>query len=178
MELAGLSCAQAVHDSYPISSSSSSSTVLIACGPGNQGGDGLVAARHLFHFGYTPLLYYPKQGSNEFYQSLTKQCQNLCIEEIDGVEGFKKALEKSDIVLDAIFGFSFHGDPRAPFDSVLEELKKTSKKVVSVDIPSGWTVEEGDPQSKFFTPGAAPFPCLVYVFIHMARCSGAATDGG
>jgi NAD(P)H-hydrate epimerase len=44
MELAGLACAQALatvyrKDVYP--------RVLVCCGPGNQGGDGLVAARHL-----------------------------------------------------------------------------------------------------------------------------------
>ena len=44
MELAGLACAQTLakvynKDKYP--------RVLVCCGPGNQGGDGLVAARHL-----------------------------------------------------------------------------------------------------------------------------------
>jgi NAD(P)H-hydrate epimerase len=44
MELAGLACAQALatvygKEKYP--------RVLVCCGPGNQGGDGLVAARHL-----------------------------------------------------------------------------------------------------------------------------------
>ena len=33
-----------------------------------SGGDGLVAARHLAHYGYKPSIYYPKQGKNELYQ--------------------------------------------------------------------------------------------------------------
>lgn len=33
-----------------------------------SGGDGLVAARHLWHYGYRPTVYYPKQGKNELYQ--------------------------------------------------------------------------------------------------------------
>lgn len=47
MELAGLSVASAV-----AAERSAPACVLVLCGPGNNGGDGLVAARHLHHFGY------------------------------------------------------------------------------------------------------------------------------
>ena len=49
-DLAGLSVAQSVRIEYP---PSSHKRVLIIAGPGNNGGDGLVAGRHLFHFGYS-----------------------------------------------------------------------------------------------------------------------------
>ena len=49
-------------------------------------------------------------------------------------------------MVDAIFGFSFHGTPRAPFDAVIASLNQTSLPIVSVDIPSGWDVELGDVQ--------------------------------
>ena len=50
-----------------------------------------------------------------------------------------------DVVLDALFGFSFKGSPRPPFDALLKLLTPTADPpaVVSVDIPSGWHVEEG-----------------------------------
>ena len=47
MELAGLSVASAVAAEYP-----PDRRILVVAGPGNNGGDGLVAARHLRHFGY------------------------------------------------------------------------------------------------------------------------------
>jgi len=47
MELAGLSVATAIAKSYPSVKGDNSPTVLVCCGPGNNGGDGLVAARHL-----------------------------------------------------------------------------------------------------------------------------------
>ena len=50
MELAGLSVACSVYAEYP---PSSHKRILVIAGPGNNGGDGLVAARHLYHFGYS-----------------------------------------------------------------------------------------------------------------------------
>ena len=56
MELAGLSVAAAIHDHYPLEGHRA---VLVLCGPGNNGGDGLVAARHLASFGYSPTVVFP-----------------------------------------------------------------------------------------------------------------------
>jgi hypothetical protein len=46
-------------------------------------------------------------------------------------------------------GFSFKPPARAPFITVLNEFKKTSKPILSVDIPSGWDVEQGNPGDGF-----------------------------
>lgn len=46
--------------------------------------------------------------------------------------------------MDAMFGFSFHGSPRSPFDMIISTINQSSLPVVSVDIPSGWDVEKGD----------------------------------
>lgn len=64
MELAGLACAQTVYASYP---PDKYPHVLVAAGPGNQGGDGLVAARHLTHFGYEVSVWYPKEGKTDLF---------------------------------------------------------------------------------------------------------------
>jgi NAD(P)H-hydrate repair Nnr-like enzyme with NAD(P)H-hydrate epimerase domain len=45
MELAGLSVSQALYRLHPIQKGK---RILVVCGPGNNGGDGMVAARHLF----------------------------------------------------------------------------------------------------------------------------------
>ncbi|XP_037831715.1 NAD(P)H-hydrate epimerase isoform X2 [Kryptolebias marmoratus] len=107
MELAGLSCATAVTRAYPIPSLlKPRPSLLVICGPGNNGGDGLVCARHL----------------------------KLFAEVID---------EVYNLVVDAIFGFSFKGSVREPFGSILAELKKSTVPIASIDIPSGWDVEQG-----------------------------------
>ncbi|KAL8413392.1 hypothetical protein RB594_004863 [Gaeumannomyces avenae] len=141
MELAGLSVSQAVFRVHP---PNKGRRVLIACGPGNNGGDGLVAARHLRHYGYQPAIYYPKRGKNELYQRLTKQLEDL---EVPFVDDFPTALKSSDHVVDAIFGFSFSGEVREPFPAVIRALEETQVPVTSVDAPSSWDIENGPPKS-------------------------------
>jgi len=164
MELAGLSVSQAVHRVHP---PTMGRKVLVACGPGNNGGDGLVAARHLWHYGYQPSVYYPKRSKNELYQRLTTQLNHL---DVPFVEDFTTALDEADHVVDAIFGFSFSGEIREPFPSVIEALEKTKVPVTSVDAPSSWNIEEGPPKSgpgKAFVPATlvsltAPKPLIKF----------------
>lgn len=144
MELAGLSVASAIQRLYPVTRHKH--PVLI-CGPGNNGGDGLVAARHLHHFGYSPSVWYPKPTKGDLYQRLVKQCQALNIPVLLDSSDFK--WDGMTLAVDAIFGFSFDakGDIRAPFDSIIKELVAAQKKgvsIVSIDIPSSWDVESGD----------------------------------
>jgi NAD(P)H-hydrate epimerase len=63
---------------------------------------------------------------------------------LDSVDSLRDILVSSDVILDAIFGFSFQGPVRAPFDSALNLLKSSKLPMVSVDIPSGWDVEQGN----------------------------------
>jgi hydroxyethylthiazole kinase-like uncharacterized protein yjeF len=58
------------------------------------------------------------------------------------------------LIVDAIFGFSFRGTARPPFVRILDRLTDTqdSLPIVSVDIPSGWDVEEGDVGGKGLKP--------------------------
>ena len=139
MELAGLSVANAV---YKVCPPSSGSRILLACGPGNNGGDGLVAARHLYHFGYQPTIFYPKPTKQPIFDGLQKQLKQL---KIPFTEDFERSLKESDLVVDALFGFSFKPPVREPFDQVLKLMIESKVPVLSVDSPSSWDVESGPP---------------------------------
>lgn len=143
MELAGLSVAQAVHE---VMKNNQKQPIIFVCGPGNNGGDGLVAARHLTLFGYDCTVVYPKRSSREpHYANLVKQLEDFNIEVRDDL-----VLPQSEKVtlVDAIFGFSFKGQPREPFSTMLKDMIVAQEAgmvtIVSVDVPSGWNVDEGD----------------------------------
>jgi NAD(P)H-hydrate epimerase len=152
MELAGLSVSQAVYRVHP---PARGPRVLVACGPGNNGGDGLVAARHLCHYGYKPTIYYPKRSKNELYQRLAKQLEDL---ELPFVDDFSEAIKSSDHIIDAIFGFSFSGEVREPFPAVIRALEETKLPVTAVDAPSSWDIENGPPESG---PGSSFNPAVL-----------------
>ncbi|KAH6644207.1 apolipo protein A-I binding protein-like protein [Boeremia exigua] len=151
MELAGLSISQALFKLHPLSSGR---RILIACGPGNNGGDGLVAARHLFHYGYRPTVYYPKQSKSELFARLRTQLEDL---RVPFTADFPAALRDADHVIDAVFGFSFKGEVREPFGAVVQALAETRVPVLAVDAPSSWDIEEGPREEgpgKGFMPAA------------------------
>ncbi|KAK2750417.1 hypothetical protein FQN57_003897 [Myotisia sp. PD_48] len=162
MELAGLSVSQAV---YRIQPPEKGRNVLIACGPGNNGGDGLVAARHLAHYGYKPTVYYPKQGKNELYERLRTQLDNLSV---PFTSDFAASLASSNLVVDAIFGFSFSGPLRDPFTAIISQLENSRVPVLSVDAPSSWDIGSGPPKEgpgsnfhpKYLISLTAAKPCV------------------
>ncbi|NWH35257.1 NNRE epimerase, partial [Chloropsis hardwickii] len=149
MELAGLSCATAIAKAYPPSSfTTSQPAVLVVCGPGNNGGDGLVCARHLKMFGYQPTVYYPKRPSKPLFEGLTTQCKKMDIPFLPEFPTEAAFIDELyGLVVDAIFGFSFKGAVREPFGSILSTLERVTVPIASIDIPSGelWLhlLEEG-----------------------------------
>lgn len=150
MELAGQSCAIAITKCYP-STADGKNTVLICCGPGNNGGDGLVCARHLKLFGYSPELYYPKQTNNLLYQNLLHQCTENDIPILDATTDIKDTKDYK-LIVDALFGFSFKPPVRPNFVPIIDILKNSSAPICSIDIPSGWNVESGAPEEGGIKP--------------------------
>lgn len=145
MELAGLSCATAIHKCFP---PNGHNKVLVLCGPGNNGGDGLVCARHMKLFGYSSHVYYPVRTDKPLYHNLVHQCvasgvtvSNVLPDEMNGY----------DLLVDALFGFSFKPPVRAKFMPVMDVLKTTNKPICSIDVPSGWSIE-GVPENDSINP--------------------------
>ncbi|KAG5875708.1 hypothetical protein JTB14_012406 [Gonioctena quinquepunctata] len=142
MELAGLSCATAIAKTYS-NSQLQNKHILVCCGPGNNGGDGLVCARHLKLFEYNPIVYYPKQTDKELYKRLMNQCTSMGIPVVKSMPKESLLEIEFSLIVDAVFGFSFKPPIREAFIPIIESMKKTKLPVISIDIPSGWDVELG-----------------------------------
>ncbi|KAH3714611.1 AI-BP family protein [Pelomyxa schiedti] len=166
MELAGLAVATVVHMEFP---PSTYPRVLVISGPGNNGGDGLVCARHLQYFGYTPAVWYPKPGNAPTLQNLVKQLGNHHIPVMAEQPG---PLTSFDLIVDAIFGYSFNPPVRGIFAQIIQEVNSSSLPILSVDVPSGWNIDTGEHQTGIRAPTAVislscPKKCMEgYTGIH------------
>src|SRR5436305_2688847 len=117
MEAAGAALAEAVAGLAP------QGPVRIVCGKGNNGGDGLVAARHLRGLGF-------EVGTLEVERS-----------EAGDLDAW---LEGSGGIVDAIFGTGFKGAPRKPAAAAIEAINRCGAPVVACDIASGVDASSGE----------------------------------
>lgn len=125
MELAGLSCAHSIAKCYRRNDIQKS--ILICCGPGNNGGDGLVCARHLAILGYQCTIYYPKRTDKELYRNLVGQCSAFG-DAINFIENcpIGSLADKYSLIVDALFGFSFKPPVRESFLPIIRALETTT----------------------------------------------------
>lgn len=133
---AGAEVARHVSSRYPVSL-----RVLVLCGPGNNGGDGYIAARVLADLGYAVRLISVADGKS----GLLQQAQNHWGRSIERSALVDKETELAncDLVIDAMFGA---GLKRALTDEPLawiHALRGKKLAVVAVDVPSGLNADDG-----------------------------------
>jgi NAD(P)H-hydrate epimerase len=117
MESAGTALAEAVAALAP------RGPVRIVCGKGNNGGDGLVAARHLDGMGFEVEALELEKGMP------------------DDLDAW---LDGAGAVIDAIFGTGFSGAPREPAAAAMEAINRCGAPVVACDIASGVDASSGE----------------------------------
>jgi hydroxyethylthiazole kinase-like uncharacterized protein yjeF len=125
--------------------------VLIICGGGNNGGDGLASARHLQIGGLKPtvVLCVPMTSYKGDALINLNICRKMGVPIVDGGQECGAALTQvgsTDLVIDALLGTGLTEDVRAPCDAAIEWMnKKNDAPVLSVDIPSGMDCDTGEP---------------------------------
>ncbi|MGH2926275.1 MAG: NAD(P)H-hydrate dehydratase [Solirubrobacterales bacterium] len=114
------------------------------CGKGNNGGDGLVAARHLADTGFEveALLPWPADDLSPDAEANLTRFRGRVVQV--GADQVADALADSSVVVDAIFGTGFSGAPRGPAGVVIEAINSCGAPVVSADMPSGVDASTGE----------------------------------
>jgi NAD(P)H-hydrate epimerase len=124
--------------------------VAIACGKGNNGGDGLVIARHLANAGREVrvlLFARPEDLSQDaelqlrIVQKMQLPVHVCAVLPADPATLFAGA----DWIVDALFGTGLTGAVRAPLDRIIDAINATGVRVLAVDIPSGLDANTGQP---------------------------------
>ena len=123
--------------------------VLVVCGKGNNGGDGLVAARHLANRGYSVCVAI-LAGSNELkddpklnYNILRKMRVPIECITSKQLPRFKTLIQKSNLVLDGIFGVGLKRSVGGFFYDVISILNASKRRILAIDIPSGLHSDSG-----------------------------------
>ena len=122
----------------------------IVCGTGNNGGDGLAVARHLFLKKKSVDVFIAgklEKATADFKTNLNilknlKAPVSLIAEDKD-LAALEKSLQKNDLTIDALFGIGLTRDITGLFYKVIESVNKNSKRILSVDIPSGLDGDSG-----------------------------------
>jgi NAD(P)H-hydrate epimerase len=133
MENAGRAVAEALDGAFP------RARVAVLCGPGNNGGDGFVAARHLKAMGWQVRL--GLLGSRDKLAGDAAHHAQLWDGEVAPLS--PELVADADVAVDALFGAGLsrplEGQPRA----VVEEVHARAIPTVAVDVPSGVTGDDG-----------------------------------
>jgi NAD(P)H-hydrate epimerase len=127
---------------------------VICCGPGNNGGDGFVIARHLDNAGVAVrvlLIARPEKLTGDAALNYRILVKGGVPPEVCDPDQFDEAklrgeLAKADWVVDALFGSGQRGPVRPPYDRVVEAINASGARVLAVDIPTGLDADTGLPQ--------------------------------
>jgi len=128
--------------------------VVILCGPGNNGGDGLAIARTLHNRGHAVSVFYvgdPAALDNAApdVRAHAKLLRDLGVE-IQPLESSAQrkqawpALNQAPLIIDAIFGNGLTRVIEDPFRAVIEMANDADSPKLAVDIPSGLNADTGD----------------------------------
>ena len=129
--------------------------VCIIAGPGNNGGDGFVVARHLANKGINVNIFAVSKLEKYKGDALTnlKICRNmnLPILSLDNIEinpyceELNVTIRNADLVIDAMLGTGMTEPPRKPISSIIDLINSCKTQVFALDIPSGLDCDTGLP---------------------------------
>ncbi|MFX1464925.1 MAG: NAD(P)H-hydrate dehydratase [Promethearchaeota archaeon] len=158
MENAGRGITEAILENYP--GPIADKKIVLVAGLGNNGGDGLVAIRHLTHYGckgLVILLGRPEQIRSdlartnwEILQKLSLSVKLASLKDSSQLKDLKKEITASDIIIDGILGTGIKGKIREPIVSMIKLINSLSAAaesfITAIDVPTGLDPSTGNIQ--------------------------------
>lgn len=146
MENAGKQVYRTIADRYELDGK----RIVLFCGTGNNGGDGLVTARYFAANGFPTvvLLFGHKdnlsEDAQEKYDLVKKQVNILPIIKKQDLSKFKMQPHLSFVFVDALLGIGAKGMVHEPIASGIELFNSLSGTKIAVDVPSGLNADTGE----------------------------------
>ena len=156
MEAAGKQVAETVLRLCP---PETSKRIVVLCGKGNNGGDGLVCARYLKNAGRDPCVWFfgsePRPGTDagdNFHRWQQVNERTTFIEDAAAWEKKREAVGRAQVIIDALLGTGLRGAAEGLIAQVIEEINRVSRNatnpnpvlILAVDTPSGLP-SDGEP---------------------------------
>lgn len=149
--------------------------ITVFCGTGNNGGGGMVAARHLHNRG--AIVEIILVGAEDRLKNIPAYQWHIA--QKLGLPVQVSKLNATDIIVDALIGYGLTGNPRSLVKDCITKINASNKAVISLDAPSGLDTTTGSPASAcicatatltlalpktgLLTPSAKPFVGELYL---------------
>lgn len=144
--------------------------IVVACGPGNNGGDGYVLALHALQAGRRMSVVHAAGQAPR--SELARRAAAAYLEAGGAVESGVEALPGCELVVDAVFGIGFEGRADGDDSALIAAISGSGRDVLSLDVPSGVDAATGA------VPGLAVRATRTLQFLgeHAGLSTGAALD--
>jgi len=146
MENAGAAAVKRIEEKFPMMILEKG--ILVFAGLGNNGGDGLVIARHLAGYGLNVTVFLLGEPDNirseecSWNWSLLEKMKSVKLLTGGNLEDLNNL--KFEIIIDGILGTGISGEIREPHASAIEFINGKICHVVAVDVPSGLNPDTGE----------------------------------
>jgi NAD(P)H-hydrate epimerase len=128
--------------------------IIFFCGVGNNGGDGLVAARYFHENNHQVIvfLFGHKDNLSEEallnYEAIRKSVNIISIQDQEELKKFKLQKHLQFVLIDGLLGLGLKGVVREPISSAIDLYNSIPGHKISIDVPSGVNADTGDVHEK------------------------------
>ena len=132
MKRAGTNCAKKIYKSKL------NSKFIVLCGPGNNGGDGLVISQVLKKLNQNVILYCLKPMTYKGDAKIAYKKNQLTKNNYNDLN-----IPKNSVIIDCLFGIGLNKKVKGMYKNIIKKVNKSKQYVISIDIPSGINGDNG-----------------------------------